>query len=61
MKIELISESNNKYIFEVENDNTSGSEGNDKFTIEIYAPNYSTAITRALQHIKSQESFKDVI
>lgn len=61
MKIELISESNNKYIFEATNDNTSGSECNNKFTIEIYAPNYSTAITRALQHIKSQESLKNVI
>lgn len=61
MKIELISESNNKYIFEATNDTTSGSEDNDKFTIEIYAPNYNTAIARALQHIKSQESLQDVI
>lgn len=59
MNIELISESNNKYLFEVSNYSPPGSK--DSITIEVYAPNYNTAITRALQIIKSQEGSQDDI
>lgn len=59
MNIELISESNNKYLFSVSNDSSYGSK--DSLTIEVYAPNYNTAITRALQIIKSRESSQDDI
>ena len=59
MNLELISESNNKYLFSVSNYTTSGSK--DSLTIEVYAPNYNTAIARALQVIKSQESLQDDI
>ncbi len=47
--IEFISEKNNTYEFSIKFDTHAE-------TISIYAPNYNTALNRAKQYIKSQES-----
>ena len=46
MFIEFISEKNNTYIFRIKPQNE---------TISIYAPNYDTALSRAITYIKSLE------
>ena len=46
MLIELISESNNTYIFRIKPQNE---------TITVYAPNYDTALSRAKTYIKYLE------
>lgn len=46
MFIKFISEKNNTYIFRIKPQNE---------TITVYAPNYDTALSRAITYIKSLE------
>ena len=53
MKYIFVSESNNKYYFEILSDNVVID------SITIYSPNYDTAISRLENYIQSQEYTND--